>query len=73
MDIMLPDLEGSDAVKALKENYETENIPIIFISGIVSSDQSGVAELNVGGNPYIAISKPFTAEVVINEVNKMLG
>ena len=35
MDIMMPDLDGAEAVKLLKEDPSTKDIPILFLSGII--------------------------------------
>ncbi len=74
MDIVLPDLDGSEAVKRLKESKETSNIPIIFLSGIVTSDNddSSKTEIKVAGGMFRAIGKPFTYAQLREEIDRIL-
>ena len=73
MDIMMPDLDGAKVAKLLKEDSKTHNIPILFLSGIVVKEMGkSQADINVGGNLYRALPKPFGAEELLNEVHKLL-
>ena len=75
MDIVLPDLDGSEAVKQLKDIPETSNIPIIFLSGIVTSDADDEtkAEIKVAGQMFRAIGKPFSYSKLLEEINVYLS
>ena len=73
MDIVLPDIEGSEVVRILAEDSLTAHIPVIFMSGIVSKeDEHTQIELNVGGRLYRAVSKPFEFEELLKEIQKTL-
>ena len=73
MDIVLPDIEGSEVVRILAEDSLTAHIPVIFMSGIVSKeDEHTRIELNVGGRLYRAVSKPFEFEELLKEIQKTL-
>jgi len=73
MDIMMPDLDGPEAAKLLKENPSTRDIPILFLSGIVMKEQGkSKQEINVGGEFYSALAKPFDADELLNTVHKLL-
>jgi len=73
MDIMMPDIDGAEAVKLLKEDPATKDIPILFLSGIIMKE-SGKSEqdINVGGDFYSALPKPFGAEELLTAVDKLL-
>lgn len=75
MDIVLPDMEGSEAVRILMDDPLTRNIPVIFLSGIVTRDQKDIAATNVqvGGKSYKALSKPFSLQELMIEVRKAIG
>lgn len=74
MDIVLPDLDGADVVKSLSHDPQTQNIPIIFLSGIVTQEgDKSEYSVNVGGHHYAAIPKPFKFEELLREVRKMIG
>ena len=61
MDIVLPDMDGSEVVKTLHDHSATVGIPVIFLSGIISENETGeAATITVAGRTYEAIGKPFT-------------
>lgn len=73
MDIVLPDMEGSEVVRILAGDSLTAHIPVIFMSGIVSKeDEHTQIELNVGGRLYRAVSKPFEFEELLKEIQETL-
>jgi CheY-like chemotaxis protein len=57
-DVMMPKLDGFGLVKAMRENIETRNIPIILLSARAGQD-SAIVGLDAGADDYL--SKPFTA------------
>lgn len=60
-DVAMPEMDGYEFCKKLKENTRTRDIPIIFISAF--DDPSDVVQgFNLGGEDYI--TKPFIPEVV---------
>ncbi len=61
MDLKMPDMDGYEICEKLKNNQQTKNIPIIFISAIDEVDAK-VKALNVGGVDYI--TKPFQPEYI---------
>ena len=75
MDIMMPNLSGGDAVKLLKSDLETKHIPVIFLTAVMSNLPSSGEEksVNVDGQFYTAISKPFKAEKLLFEIRRVLG
>lgn len=61
LDVAMPEMDGHIFCKIMKEDVETRDIPIIFISAF--DDPSDVVEgFNLGGEDYI--TKPFIPEVV---------
>ena len=75
IDIILPDMEGPEAIRALNEDPLTGNIPVIFFSGIVTREQEGEAscEVRVGERRYKALSKPFSSKELMTEVQKAIS
>ena len=72
MDIVLPDIHGSEVVKLLKEDPQTNQIPVIFLSGIVSKDpETQESTVRVGEKEYPAIPKPFTLDELLIEIRKV--
>ncbi len=61
LDVMMPELDGYQAAKKLKENAETANIPIIFITAL-DSVKDKLAAFNAGGVDFI--TKPFNHQEI---------
>lgn len=59
LDVNMPILNGLLTCEQLKDNFETENIPVIFVSALASNDER-MAGYKVGGDDYI--TKPFQEE-----------
>ncbi|MFH0799516.1 MAG: response regulator [Pseudomonadota bacterium] len=59
MDILLPDMQGSDAVKRMQNSADApDDLNIIFLSGVVIQDDEYNQRVQVGGKYYPAIPKP---------------
>lgn len=65
LDVKMPDMDGYEVCRRLKENDNNRDIPIIFISGLGETTQR-VQGFNAGGVDYI--TKPFEAEEVLARV-----
>jgi len=62
LDIMMPGMDGFEVCKALKENQETSDIPIIFLTA--KADMNSIVKgFAVGGQDYI--TKPFNASELL--------
>jgi putative two-component system response regulator len=71
LDIVLPDMGGSEVASALVGNPATAEIPIIFLTGILTKQE----EESVGGKTgkrYV-MAKPATAEELLETVRKALS
>jgi CheY-like chemotaxis protein len=67
LDIMMPGKDGGDVAAALKENPETKDIPIVFVSSLVQDEQSR----SCGVDKKISfVAKPFNRETLLNEIKK---
>ncbi len=69
LDLKLPDLNGFEVCKILKNNLRTKDIPIIFITGSNESEDEEYG-LSIGGIDYI--TKPFVPSIVNARVNNIL-
>ncbi|MGL5272822.1 MAG: hybrid sensor histidine kinase/response regulator [Phocaeicola sp.] len=70
MDVMMPNLNGYQAVEELKKNPEVQSIPIIFLTAL--TDTSDIVKgFQVGGNDFI--SKPFNKEELLIRVNHQIS
>lgn len=61
LDVAMPEMDGHEFCKIMKENADTRDIPIIFISAF--DDPSDIVKgFGLGGEDYI--TKPFIPEIV---------
>lgn len=69
LDLMLPDMDGLDFARQLKENEITQEIPIIMLTAR-SEEKSKIRGLECGADDYI--TKPFSPKEMIARVNAVL-
>ncbi len=70
LDIAMPMLDGFETCKRLKENPATQNIPVIFLTAKVETEDI-VKGFEVGGVDYI--TKPFNLLELTSRVKKHLS
>src|SRR5918911_404361 len=66
LDVMMPEMDGLEACRLIKEDERTRDIPVIFLSARDETEMK-VSGLSLGANDYI--SKPFKAEELIARVD----
>ncbi len=69
LDIVMPDMDGFEVLRQLKQDETTARIPVIFITGLSSPDEEKRG-LTMGAQDYIY--KPFCPEVVKSRVATQL-
>ena len=69
LDIMMPDIDGYEVCRQLKSNPATADIPVIFLSALVDTEDK-VKGFHLGAVDYI--TKPFQPDEVIARVNTHL-
>ena len=69
LDVMMPNMDGWDTLKAIRKNKETEFTPVIMITA-VSEDQKVVSGLKIGADDYIV--KPFILPNLLARIEAVL-
>ncbi|MEK6791576.1 MAG: response regulator transcription factor [Deltaproteobacteria bacterium] len=69
LDIMLPNMEGTEVLKALKKDDITEKIPVIMLTAR-GEELDRVLGLELGADDYIV--KPFSPKELLLRVNVLL-
>lgn len=69
LDIMLPDLEGTEILRRLRMNPHTAHIPVILLTA-KSSELDKVKGLDLGADDYI--TKPFGVLELISRIKAVL-
>lgn len=74
MDIMMPKMTGIDAVRLLKSDVETRDIPVMFLTAI-TADRSpeNDAGIEVDGTYYPTLTKPFRPSRLMEVVELFFG
>ncbi|AOW77723.1 hypothetical protein A3Q34_13210 [Colwellia sp. PAMC 20917] len=65
LDVIMPDISGFEVIDSLKNDPETMNVSVIFITGLANDDDEERG-FNLGGCDYIY--KPFKPNIVIARV-----
>lgn len=70
LDVMMPDIDGYEVCRQLKENDKTKDIPVIFLTAHTepSEEESG---LNLGAIDYI--SKPYRLPIILARIRNHLN
>ncbi len=69
LDIMMPDMDGYEVCKRLKDNPETADIPVIFVSAFSATDEKQNG-LESGAVDFL--TKPFSPSVIQDKVKQHL-
>ena len=69
LDVMMPNMDGWDTLKAIRNNNKIKYIPVIMITA-VSEDQKVVSGLKIGADDYIV--KPFILPNLLARIEAIL-
>jgi DNA-binding response OmpR family regulator len=70
LDVIMPGLDGLGALRQLKENSATKNIPVVVLSAKGHALTKVEAEL---AGAAVFLAKPFSPNQLLGEVQKILG
>lgn len=75
VDVLLPDMHGSDAVKKLRATSSLHDMKVLFLTSLLSKSAPTGKEtrLTVAGKEYPALSKPFRPDVLQEVVERLLA
>jgi CheY-like chemotaxis protein len=69
MDVRLPDMRGSEAAKILRQDKETSDIPIVFVTASVMAE--GKEEIKPIAKSWF-IGKPINTRTFVTEINQII-
>ena len=75
MDIMLPGVSGAEAVKQLRKDPNLQNVPVVFLTGLISSAEEDVEKtgINIDGRTYQTLGKPYEIEDLLKVIEQTLN
>lgn len=68
LDILMLDMEGSEVASQLKQDEDTKEIPIVFLTAVVRKKEVEASSGIIGGYPFVA--KPVSIEELIDIIEK---
>ncbi|PXA03299.1 response regulator [Coraliomargarita sinensis] len=70
LDVVMPEVDGGDVANNLRARTATKDIPIIFVSAMVSNKESHSGFYESGGEHFLA--KPVTTECLSGAIEEVL-
>lgn len=70
LDVMMPDMQGDRIAEQLEEDAELKDIKRVFLTAIVTRDETADGGNKIGGNHFLA--KPVNTEDIIRMIEKVL-
>jgi putative two-component system response regulator len=67
LDIMMPKMDGCEAAEILKRDPNTKDIPIIFLTSLLSK---GEEEKNPGRTGQAYLAKPYEESRLLEEIRR---
>ena len=71
LDVMMPDMGGDEVAGQLKEDAMLKDIKFVFLTAIVTKDETGEGGSDISGHTFLA--KPVKAEELISCIERFLG
>jgi DNA-binding response OmpR family regulator len=71
LDIMMPKKSGDDVAQEMRQDKDLATIPIVFLTAMVSKDETGVLGSLIGGNRFLA--KPVKTDELLDIISEILG
>lgn len=69
MDIMMPEMDGFDTCRALRDSDETRHIPLLMLTA-ANTSQERIRAFNLGADDFI--SKPFEIEEILSRLKSKI-
>jgi len=70
LDIIMPNMTGTQVAESLRADKVTKDIPIIFVTAIVKRGEVGARDYQFGGNYFIF--KPVKLDELLQEIGAKL-
>jgi len=73
LDILMPDMDGTQVAAALQEDETTKNIPVIFLTCLVTKKTQEIGLRYHDAGRYVFMSKPYDLDSLLREINRLVG
>ena len=68
LDIMMPDMEGTEVLNRMRQTASLREVPVIFLTATLMEGESGA-----GGENYTFLPKPIEADALIAAIDDLIG
>ncbi len=70
LDILMPEMEGSEVAAQLRSDELTRDIPIVFLTAVATKEEVKTNEGVIGGHPFIA--KPVEIKELVGVIREYI-
>lgn len=71
LDVIMPEMDGSDVFSRIKDDKDTREIPVVFLTAVATKDEVDSQKGFIGGRPFI--SKAATVEELIAGIDENIN
>ncbi len=71
LDVMMPDLDGAKTAQLLRDDPGTRNIPVMFLTCLITPKEEHHGLKEAGGHFFIA--KPYEPQDLLSEIRKHIA
>ena len=73
LDILMPDMDGMQVAAALQEDETTKNIPVIFLTCLITKKTKEIGSRYHDIDRYAFMSKPYDLDNLLAEIDRLVG
>ena len=71
LDVEMPGKNGGEVAREMRADPSLGQVPILFLTSLISHDEAGDREAVLGGERYLA--KPMRSQVLVATVDRLLA
>ncbi|MFA5293437.1 MAG: response regulator [Phycisphaerae bacterium] len=71
LDVLMPNMEGEEVAAKLKEYVQTRNIPVIFLTALITKTDE--EKYSSKANGHIIFAKPLDTGKLLEQIKKLLN
>ena len=73
LDILMPDMDGTQVAAALQEDPTTQNTPVIFLTCLIIKKTQEISSRYHDAGRYAFIAKPYDLDKLLAEIDRLIG
>jgi CheY-like chemotaxis protein len=73
LDILMPDMDGTQVAARLQKDPTTKNIPVIFLTCLITKKTQEIGLRYHDIDRYAFMSKPYDLDNLLIEINRLIG